>query len=149
MDIVMTCTVKLIRGLVLTGLICLPAASIAAEYGTLDTATTSVELNSVGQSQDACRLTFTVNSPTGLTRLETQTVLFDTSGGVHTFTLFDFGKVPENGLRVRQFDIPQTQCDTVGLVLFNEVSICTQTDAATCKTSPKFTSRVETVEVQQ
>jgi len=108
-----------------------------------------VDLNSIAQTDEACRLTFTVTADQGLSELQTQTVLFDQDGAVQTFTLFDFGAVPAQGLRVRQFDMPQTQCDDIKMVLFNEVSICTTTDGAACTVLPTFSSRVDTMEVQQ
>ncbi|MBU2937774.1 MULTISPECIES: hypothetical protein [Pacificibacter] len=108
-----------------------------------------VDLNSIAQTDKACRLTFTVTADQGLSELQTQTVLFDQDGAVQTFTLFDFGAVPSQGVRVRQFDMPQTQCDDIKMVLFNEVSICTTTDGAACTVLPTFSSRVDTMEVQQ
>jgi hypothetical protein len=108
-----------------------------------------VELNTATAAQDACRLTFTVTAPTGLSALETQTVLFDQKGGVRAFTLFDFGTVPEGGLRVRQFDVPQTRCDDVGMILFNSVETCTTAAGNACADVISFTSRLETMEVQQ
>jgi len=108
-----------------------------------------VELNTATAAQDACRLTFTVTAPTGLSALETQTVLFDQKGGVRAFTLFDFGTVPEGGLRVRQFDVPQTRCDDVGMILFNSVETCTTAAGNACADVISFTSRMDTMEVQQ
>lgn len=110
---------------------------------------TVIELNSAEQADSLCRLTFTVAAEQGLSELQTQTVLFDQDGGVQTFTLFDFGAVPPQGLRVRQFDIPQTQCDNISMILFNEVSICNATDGSACTDTPTFSSRINTVEVQQ
>lgn len=111
--------------------------------------TTTIELNSIAQTGDACRLTFTASAPLGLEALETQTVLFDTAGAVDTFTVFDFGQVPQNGLRVRQFDVPQTQCDEVSLILFNGIERCATQTGANCAETLTFSSRIATVEVQQ
>lgn len=108
-----------------------------------------VDLNGAEQADSVCRLTFTVTADQGLSELQTQTVLFDQDGAVQTFTLFDFGAVPSQGLRVRQFDMPQTQCDDIKMVLFNEVSICKTMDGAACTVLPTFSSRVDAMEVQQ
>jgi hypothetical protein len=108
-----------------------------------------IELNNAEQADSLCRLTFTVAAQQGLSELQTQTVLFNQDGGVQTFTLFDFGAVPSQGLRVRQFDIPQTQCKNISMVLFNEVSICTATNGNVCTDKPTFSSRVDAMEVQQ
>lgn len=108
-----------------------------------------IDLNSAAQAGSACRLTFTVTAQQGLSELQTQTVLFDQEGGVQTFTLFDFGAIPSQGLRVRQFDMPQTNCDDISMVLFNDVSICKATDGSVCTVTPTFSSRLDAVEVQQ
>lgn len=111
-------------------------------------AATKVELNSLSQEDEVCRLTFTINSDEGLSALQTQTVLFDKTGAVHLFTLFDFGEIPKNGMRVRQFDIPTLPCSETTLVLFNGLDIC-ESNGVACPQAPEFSSRVEGVEVQQ
>lgn len=116
---------------------------------TLVAADTSVDLNTVAQQGDACRMTFTIQSDAGLSALETQTVLFDGAGAVRVLTVFDFGDIPAGGLRVRQFDMPAMPCSDVDLVLFNGVERCEMADGAACATPPVFSSRVDAVEVQQ
>ncbi len=115
---------------------------------TIGAAETKVDLNTIAQQGDACRMTFTVETDTRLSALETQTVLFDGAGAVRMLTVFDFGAIPANGLRVRQFDMPQTPCSDVDLVLFNGVERCETTDG-TCDVAPVFSSRVDAVEVKQ
>lgn len=139
MELTLKHTLKILSMIILSGA-CAPVW--AAD-------TTQIELNSTTQSGDACRLTFTANAPFGLAALETQTVLFDTQGAVSTFTLFDFGEVPQNGLRVRQFDVPGTQCGDIGLILFNGVERCSTSDGASCEHVLTFASRVDAIEVQQ
>ena len=122
---------------------------IAALMPSLSGAATSVDLNTLAQHGGACRMTFTVQSDTGHAALETQTVLFDPAGAVRVLTVFDFGEIPQGGLRVRQFDMPETPCSEVDLVLFNGIERCEVADGAPCVAAPVFSSRVDTVEVQQ
>ncbi len=124
-------------------------AIVIAALPTLGVADTVVDLNTLAQQGDACRMTFTVQTDVGLSALETQTVLFDGSGAVRALTVFDFGEVPADGLRVRQFDMPATVCSDVDLVLFNGVERCAAIDGAPCAETPLFSSRVDTVEVKQ
>ncbi|WP_380058815.1 hypothetical protein ACFE33_15505 (plasmid) [Falsihalocynthiibacter sp. SS001] len=115
---------------------------------TLGHAATTVELNALEQQEDACRMTFTITSEEGLSALQTQTVLFDESGAVHLFTLFDFGEIPAGGMRVRQFDIPTLPCDKTKLVLFNGIEQC-ESEGGACENPLNFTSRIDGLEVQQ
>ena len=92
----------------------------------------TVELNTLEQVDGACRLTFTLDNDTGQDIGETvyETVLFDTAGGVAELTLFDFREAPAGRLRVRQFDLPQTDCAELGSFLLNEAATCTVAGAA-------------------
>lgn len=108
-----------------------------------------VELNALSQEGAACRLTFTLRAEAGLAALETQTVLFDAAGNVLSFSLFDFGAVPDGGLRVRQFDVPSTACEGLGLVLFNGIERCEAAAGGPCDAAPQFSSRLDALEVQQ
>jgi hypothetical protein len=112
-------------------------------------AQTQVELNNLVQEGPACRMTFTIDSTTGHKSLATQTVLFDATGAVRLLTVFDFGEVPEAGLRVRQFDVPATACSDVNLMLINGIDRCETPGSIACATAPHFTSRVPTMEVKQ
>ncbi len=103
-----------------------------------------LELNTVAQAGDACRLVFTASADVGLDQLIVETVLFDGAGQVKLLTLFDFGALPASKLRVRQFDIPQSQCTDVARILFNGVDQCS---GASCDGALAVTSRVDGVEV--
>lgn len=86
----------------------------------------SIELNGAADQNGACRLTFVANNAlsTEIEALSLETVLFDKAGKVVLFTLFDFGSLPANRLRVRQFDVAQTACDSLGRALINGVAVC-------------------------
>ena len=85
-----------------------------------------IELNKAEQLEDTCRLVFMTQNTLGadLDELSFETVLFNTGGTVERFTLFDFRDVPEGRMRVRQFDLPQTQCASIDMVLINGTAAC-------------------------
>ncbi|MEO9781499.1 MAG: hypothetical protein ABJH07_01725 [Sedimentitalea sp.] len=88
--------------------------------------TLSLELNAVQDMGGACRLTFLVNNQTGLEidKAVFETVIFDTSGGVVSLSLFNFRDLPAARPRVRQFEVPEIACETVGQALINGASSC-------------------------
>lgn len=106
-----------------------------------------VELNTVQDVEQACRLTFVVENGTGsaIDVASYEAVIFDTSGGVVRLTLFNFRDLPEGRLRVRQFDLPGIACNTVGKVLFNGANACTvaEADSLVCHKALKLKSRTE------
>ncbi|WP_375699312.1 hypothetical protein [Pseudophaeobacter sp. TrK17] len=85
-----------------------------------------LELNALQDVGAACRLTFLVRNETGqlIDQSIFETVIFDTSGGVVSLSLFDFRELPENRPRVRQFELPNMACSTVGQVLINGANSC-------------------------
>lgn len=86
----------------------------------------SVELNAVQDVGGACRLTFLAQNETGaaIDQAVFETVIFDSSGGVVSLSLFDFRDLPTGRPRVRQFDLPDMACDAVGKALINGASTC-------------------------
>ena len=130
----------MMRALSCAAALVLAAASVQAED-----ALATLELNTVEQRDQTCRITFTARAPQTIDKLVTETVLFDTNGTVSLFTLFDFGELPEQKFRVRQFDLPGTECASVGRILFNGVDTCA---GAACESAPlSVGSRLESVEV--
>ncbi|UWS78918.1 hypothetical protein N1037_16885 [Phaeobacter sp. G2] len=85
-----------------------------------------LELNALQDVGATCRLTFLVRNETGqlIDQSIFETVIFDTSGGVVSLSLFDFRELPENRPRVRQFELPNMACSTVGQVLINGANSC-------------------------
>jgi hypothetical protein len=87
----------------------------------------AVELNAAEPMENACKLTFVITNGLGsdLTKAVYETVLFKTDGQVDRLTLFDFGALPQARPRVRQFEVPDLQCEALGRVLFNGAHACT------------------------
>ena len=110
----------------LSMLISLTHTAASAETTNLD-GKIGVELNAVQTLEDRCQLTFLITNGLGkdLASAVYETVLFKTNGQVDRLTLFDFGALPQGRPRVRQFEVPQLQCETLGRVLFNGAHACT------------------------
>lgn len=86
-----------------------------------------IELNAAGQTEDGCQLSFVLinGHAQDIEEAVFETVLFDSGGAVLRLTLFDMGELPAARPRVRQFVLPQTQCSTLGQILFNGTTNCT------------------------
>lgn len=102
----------------------------------------SLELNRIDPLNGACRLTFMIEngSDAALEALSLETVLIDTDGQVERLTLFDFGALPSDSPRVRQFDVPGLDCGRLGRVLINGVASCT--GALSCEEALELRSRI-------
>lgn len=128
-------------------LVCQLLLVLACPVQAEDKPSLMVELNAVTAQDQACRLTFVVESKLGadLNALVYETVLFNKDGQVMTMTLFDFGAVPNGRPRVRQFDLPETDCASIGRVLLNDTHTCQGDGLAEgiCIEALKWSSRTE------
>ena len=106
----------------------------------------SLELNAVQDVGGACRLSFLAQNRTGavIDKAVFETVIFDTSGGVISLSLFDFRELPADRPRVRQFDLPGMACDTVGQALINGANTCVVdgADSPVCDAALSLSSRI-------
>lgn len=109
----------------------------------------SIELNAIETQDDACRMSFVVlnGHEADLTNAVFEAVLFDAKGAVNRMTLFDFGALPAQRTRVRQFVVPQMPCETLGRVLINGTQTCeaeaTEAGKDLCSDGLTLTSRVD------
>lgn len=107
----------------------------------------TLELNAAQDVGGACRLTFLAENATGaaIDKAVFETVIFDSSGGVVSLSLFDFRDLPENRPRVRQFDLPGRTCAAVGKALINGASSCIVDGAESdvCDTALSLGSRLD------
>lgn len=102
-----------------------------------------VELNTIAQQDDAaCRvyLVVTNNSEDRFTDLEMELILFDTQGFVSRRYAVQIAPLQPNKTRVRPFDLPELDCDTVGQFLINDVTRC----AAEGNDQPECLRRIRT-----
>lgn len=140
------------NGLVLVTAILVAAPSLTmAEGEAADHAASliSVELNSTQQLDDACQLTFLLKNSLEQTvsSLVFETVLLTKEGEVDRLTLFDMRDIPAGTPRVRQFNVPQLQCEALGQVLINGLSTCEGLEPTECAGSISYSSRIEDVEM--
>jgi len=86
----------------------------------------TLELNTLQDTGSACRLTFVAENKIGqdIEQAVFETVIFDATGSVMLLSLFDFRELPQETLRVRQFDVPGTSCNALGQVLINGTNRC-------------------------
>lgn len=101
------------------------AGPVFAQDPEVDSAV-SVELNTVSDDGTGCTLTFVVTNAHAhaIDQLVFEAVLFDIEGAVNRLTLFDFGQLPAERPRVRQFAVQQISCGSIGRILFNGVHTC-------------------------
>ena len=112
----------------------------------------ALDLNRLDDAGEACRLTFVAdNALAPLSTLVLETVIFDRSGRVAALTLFDFGALPAERRRVRQFDVAGVACPDVAQVLVNGVASCggDGVDSAACAAGLAVTGSAPGVEVAQ
>ncbi|MEM6739862.1 MAG: hypothetical protein AAF646_07075 [Pseudomonadota bacterium] len=129
----------------------LPAAAQDASSGDAegmdDTAVLALTLDGLAPVDGACRLTFVARNglAADVASLVVEAVAFGPEGSVERIALFDFGALPVDRLRVRQFDLPGTPCEAVGSMLVNGVQTCQGEglDAEQCAPVISVSSRAE------
>ncbi|WP_411236529.1 hypothetical protein [Marivita sp. S0852] len=108
----------------------------------------TIELNAAQAQNDACVLSFLVQNghATDIETVVFEAVLFNGEGQVDRLTLFDFGTLPSARPRVRQFVVPNLDCDGLSRIIFNGASQCTGTGVtpAMCAGQLSLTSRIAT-----
>ena len=107
----------------------LTAALWGAAVSAQDTTASSgiaLELNAADLIGEACRITFVATNQLDVPVDKTiyETVLFSDDGQVLMLTLFDFGALPSEVPRVRQFQVADTSCSRIGMVLINGANRC-------------------------
>ncbi|SLN58158.1 hypothetical protein ROA7450_03007 [Roseovarius albus] len=112
--------IRMVAGAIITSL------TFATAAVAQDTEAVSIELNTVKPGEGSCTLTFLVTNWHGRTieKAVYETVLFDVEGQVDRLTLFDFGTLPPDRPRVRQFTVSGLACDGLGKVLINGAHTC-------------------------
>lgn len=119
---------------------------VSAQTADAPSPSLALELNTLADAGQSCRLTFVVTNLTGTDIDEAvfETVVFGTDGSVATLSLFDFRALPSDRPRVRQFDLPGMTCDSVGRTLINGASSCVVNGAQNdiCQSALSLSSRV-------
>ncbi len=132
------------RAIALLAGIMLAAANLSA-----DTAVgrVTLELNATQSTETGCLLSFLITNglSADISSLILETVLLDTGGQVERLTLFDFGALPSQRPRVRQFALEGRTCSEFGAVLINGAQTCAVAGEApaSCDALLDLASRVE------
>lgn len=125
---------------------CTAAFSVKAQ-STLEEPALLVELNTAQTVDGACRLSFLIvnEHPSDIASVVYETVLFNADGSVNQLTLFDFGALPSNRPRVRQFEVPGVVCTDLGQLLINGASSCEAGELGNglCASSLQISSQTE------
>lgn len=87
----------------------------------------SLELNALSPSEGACLVSFVAKNTLShdIESAIYEAVLFDKDGAVNRLTLLDFGNLPAERPRVRQFGLNALACDQLGQILINGAQTCT------------------------
>lgn len=85
-----------------------------------------VELNAVKPSERGCVFTFVIGNQMdkSVANAKFEFVLFNGTGTVERMIVLDFRDLPQGKTKVRQFDLPGTQCDNVKRILINDSPAC-------------------------
>lgn len=106
-----------------------------------------IELNKAEQAGGACRLSFLFANRLGsaLDKLSMQIVVFDGEEKIRQLVTLSAGALPRDKHRVRQFDLPGTDCGEVARVLLNDLPVCegAEIDRAACAAALDITSRAK------
>lgn len=125
----------------------LTAAGPAAAQQGADTASLTIELNSLQPSDRGCRLSFVANNglENDIEKVAYEMVLFDAAGLVERITVFDFKDIPAGKTRVRQFDLAGADCAKVSRVLVNDAKACAgpSLDPAACMRRLKTATKAQ------
>ncbi|WP_371833310.1 hypothetical protein [Ferirhizobium litorale] len=106
-----------------------PAAQTTASKDALD-----VELNALVPSQKGCMMTFVARNGMAVpvTKISFELAFFNQKNAVDRITVLDFRDLPVGKVRVRQFDMPGVQCDSVSRIIVNDTPVCDGPAAGEC-----------------
>lgn len=106
-----------------------------------------LDLNTLQQNDSGCLMTFVAENAMehSLQKAAYEVVFFNGEGLVERMTVLDFQDLPAGRTRVRQFNLPDMQCDNVSRVLINDVSACegAGVEPATCLEGLSLSSKSE------
>ncbi|MCT7375292.1 hypothetical protein [Chelativorans salis] len=103
----------------------------------------SLELNGTEATERGCRLTFVAANRLGedIERAAYEVALFGTDGLVKRLTVLDFKALPDGQTKVRQFDLPDIDCEGLGRVLVNGATVCEGGEKNACMERLKTATR--------
>ena len=86
----------------------------------------AIELNAAQAVETGCRVSFLIRNAMGseIGAAVFEVAVIGKDGRVSALIRLDFGRLPENKSRVRQFDLAGKGCGDVGRILLNDVAEC-------------------------
>ncbi len=118
------------------------AVADASANGTL-----GIELNNAVNHDSVCRLSFQIHNGLDhpLEAIGLEVVLLDKEGLATDFLMLRAGNMPKGKRRIRQFNLPDVNCNTLGEVLINDISECAagDLDANGCLAALVPSSRID------
>ena len=108
--------------------------------------TVRVELNTLENADNRCRMTFVIENKTAraVDSLKLDLALFNTEGAVYRRMVTDMGPVRAAKTVVKTF-ATDGDCAQLGSLLVNEVAACTPGEPNTCLDQLALSSRVKAV----
>ncbi|MFS2177471.1 hypothetical protein ACCC98_16245 [Rhizobium pisi] len=93
-----------------------------------------VELNALAPSQKGCMMTFVAlnNLSATINKISFELAFFNDKNTVDRITVLDFRDLPQGKKRVRQFDMPNVNCESVTRILINDTPVCDGPAAGEC-----------------
>lgn len=94
----------------------------------------AVELNALVPSQKGCLMTFVARNgmEVPVAKVSFELAFFNRESAVDRITVLDFRDLPVAKVRVRQFDMPGVQCDSVTRIIVNDTPVCDGPAAGEC-----------------
>jgi hypothetical protein len=85
-----------------------------------------LELNTLEQTDDGCRLTFVIRNGMAepIEALSFELALFDSNGTVRSVIALNAGAMPAGKTRVRRFNLRNVVCADVSRLLLNDITEC-------------------------
>lgn len=109
-----------------------------------------LQLNTVEDVGETCRLTYVALNETGVALEQTayDVVVFDAGGAVTSRLILEFGRLPEGKTKVVQFDIDSGGCAGISRLLLNDVEQCDTAEGSVtyCLDALATSSRVDGIE---
>ena len=92
----------------------------------------SLELNNAQSVETGCRLTYVATNglATELSAISYEVAVFDGEGVVNRLLILEFGRLAADKRKVVQFDLADTACDDISLLLVNNVAECVAADGS-------------------
>ena len=108
--------------------------------------TVRIELNTLENADNRCRMTFVIENKTARTvdSLKLDLALFNTEGAVYRRMVADMGPVRASKTVVKTF-ATDGDCAQLGSLLVNEVAACTPGEPNACLDQLALSSRVKAV----